>query len=40
MAERPARALPQLELDVDDEGYLVAKRDFTEPVGPSFWERG
>jgi len=35
-----ARPLPQLEIDVDDEGYLVAKRDFTEPVGPSFWERG
>ena len=35
-----ARALPQLELGVDDQGYLVAKRDFTEPVGPSFWERG
>jgi ubiquinol-cytochrome c reductase iron-sulfur subunit len=25
---------------VDDEGYLVAQSDFTEPVGPSFWERG
>jgi ubiquinol-cytochrome c reductase iron-sulfur subunit len=35
-----ARALPQLELAVDDEGYLAAKGDFTEPVGPSFWERG
>ncbi len=35
-----ARALPQLPLEVDDEGYLVAQRDFTEPVGPSFWERG
>jgi ubiquinol-cytochrome c reductase iron-sulfur subunit len=35
-----ARALPQLELTVDEEGYLAAKRDFTEPVGPSFWERG
>ena len=35
-----ARALPQLELTVDDEGYLAAKRDFNEPVGPSFWERG
>jgi ubiquinol-cytochrome c reductase iron-sulfur subunit len=22
------------------EGYLVAQSDFTEPVGPSFWERG
>jgi len=32
-------ALPQLPLTVDDEGYLVAQSDFTEPVGPSFWER-
>lgn len=35
-----ARALPQLPLAVDSEGYLVAQSDFTEPVGPSFWERG
>jgi ubiquinol-cytochrome c reductase iron-sulfur subunit len=35
-----ARALPQLPLAVDAEGYLVATSDFTEPVGPSFWERG
>jgi ubiquinol-cytochrome c reductase iron-sulfur subunit len=35
-----ARPLPQLELTVDSEGYLAARRDFTEPVGPSFWERG
>ncbi len=35
-----ARALPQLPLALDDEGYLVATSDFTEPVGPSFWERG
>jgi len=34
-----ARPLPQLPLDVDSEGYLVAARDFTEPVGPSYWER-
>jgi ubiquinol-cytochrome c reductase iron-sulfur subunit len=34
-----ARALPQLPLTVDEEGYLVAQSDFTEPVGPSFWER-
>jgi ubiquinol-cytochrome c reductase iron-sulfur subunit len=34
-----ARALPQLPLAVDSEGYLVAQSDFTEPVGPSFWER-
>ena len=24
---------------VDAEGFLVAQSDFTEPVGPSFWER-
>jgi ubiquinol-cytochrome c reductase iron-sulfur subunit len=35
-----ARPLPQLPLEVDDEGYLVARSDFTEPVGPSYWERG
>ncbi|MRG58380.1 Rieske 2Fe-2S domain-containing protein [Agromyces sp. CFH 90414] len=34
-----ARALPQLPIAIDDEGYLVAQSDFTEPVGPSFWER-
>jgi ubiquinol-cytochrome c reductase iron-sulfur subunit len=34
------RALPQLAIEVDAEGYLVAQGDFTEPVGPSFWERG
>jgi ubiquinol-cytochrome c reductase iron-sulfur subunit len=34
-----ARPLPQLPIAVDDEGYLVAQSDFTEPVGPSFWER-
>ena len=33
------RPLPQLPITVDDEGYLVARSDFTEPVGPSFWER-
>ncbi|GCE78034.1 cytochrome bc1 complex Rieske iron-sulfur subunit [Cellulomonas biazotea] len=33
------RALPQLPITVDDEGYLVAQSDFHEPVGPSFWER-
>jgi ubiquinol-cytochrome c reductase iron-sulfur subunit len=33
------RPLPQLPIAVDDEGYLVAQRDFDEPVGPSFWER-
>lgn len=33
------RPLPQLPITVDSEGYLVAQRDFDEPVGPSFWER-
>jgi ubiquinol-cytochrome c reductase iron-sulfur subunit len=35
-----ARALPQLPLGLDSEGYLIALSDFEEPVGPSFWERG
>jgi ubiquinol-cytochrome c reductase iron-sulfur subunit len=35
-----ARPLPQLPLAVDSSGYLVAASDFTQPVGPSFWERG
>jgi ubiquinol-cytochrome c reductase iron-sulfur subunit len=35
-----ARALPQLPLVVDEDGYLAAQHDFDEPVGPSFWERG
>ena len=34
-----ARALPQLPISVDSEGYLVARSDFEEPVGPSYWER-
>lgn len=34
------RPLPQLPLEVDEEGYLVAKSDFTAPVGPGFWNRG
>jgi ubiquinol-cytochrome c reductase iron-sulfur subunit len=34
-----ARPLPQLDITVDGEGYLVAREPFTEPVGPSFWER-
>ncbi len=35
-----ARPLPQLAITVDDEGYFIAKGDFTEPVGPTYWERG
>ncbi|MBK8463427.1 MAG: Rieske (2Fe-2S) protein [Nigerium sp.] len=34
-----ARALPQLPLRMDAQGYLVAQSDFTVPVGPSFFER-
>jgi ubiquinol-cytochrome c reductase iron-sulfur subunit len=34
-----SRPLPQLQITVDAEGYLIAKGDFSEPVGPSFWER-
>ncbi|WP_062073503.1 cytochrome bc1 complex Rieske iron-sulfur subunit [Demequina sediminicola] len=33
------RPLPQLPIAIDDEGYIVAKNDFDEPVGPSYWER-
>jgi ubiquinol-cytochrome c reductase iron-sulfur subunit len=35
-----ARPLPQLPLMLDSDGYLAAASDFTQPVGPSFWERG
>lgn len=35
-----ARAVPQLPLAVDSEGYIIATSDFKEPVGPSYWERG
>ena len=33
------RALPQLALDVDAAGFLIARGDFTEPVGPDDWWR-
>ena len=32
-------ALPQLQIRVNSQGYLEAADDFTEPVGPSYWER-
>ena len=35
-----ARSLPQLPIYIDSDGYFRAVSDFTEPVGPSFWERG
>lgn len=34
-----ARALAQLPITIDKDGYLVANGDFIEPVGPAFWER-
>ncbi len=34
-----ARPLPQLDITVDSEGYLVARAPFDQAVGPSFWER-
>ncbi|GAA1981252.1 ubiquinol-cytochrome c reductase iron-sulfur subunit [Amycolatopsis minnesotensis] len=33
------RALAQLPITVDDKGYLIARGDFIEAVGPAFWER-
>lgn len=33
------RSLPQLPLDVDADGYLVAVDDYDEAIGPAFWER-
>jgi ubiquinol-cytochrome c reductase iron-sulfur subunit len=35
-----ARPLPQLPIDADADGYLVAQGDFSGPVGPGFWDRG
>jgi ubiquinol-cytochrome c reductase iron-sulfur subunit len=35
-----ARRLPQLKIQVDGDGYFVAQGDYSQPVGPSFWERG
>jgi ubiquinol-cytochrome c reductase iron-sulfur subunit len=33
------RPLAQLPITVDAEGYLIARHDFIEAVGPAFWER-
>jgi ubiquinol-cytochrome c reductase iron-sulfur subunit len=33
------RSLPQLPLAVNGDGFLVAQRDYLEPIGPTFWER-
>ncbi|MEH1057800.1 Rieske 2Fe-2S domain-containing protein [Micromonospora sp. CPCC 206171] len=34
-----SRRLPQLPIEVDEEGFFVAKSDYTETIGPDFWER-
>ncbi|MFD4368851.1 ubiquinol-cytochrome c reductase iron-sulfur subunit [Rhodococcus sp. NPDC058521] len=34
-----ARALPQLPITVNEEGFLVTTGDFIEALGPAFWER-
>lgn len=34
-----ARPLPQLNVTIDAEGFLIARTPFSEPVGPSFWGR-
>ncbi len=34
------RPLPQLPLMVDADGFLQAQRDFDQPIGPGFWNRG
>jgi ubiquinol-cytochrome c reductase iron-sulfur subunit len=34
-----ARPLPQLRISADQDGYLYAVGPYSQPVGPSFWER-
>lgn len=34
-----AKALPQLPLEIDDEGHLVAGGVFSAPIGPGFWNQ-
>ena len=34
-----SRALPQLPIEIDADGFVVAQSDFHEPVGPTFWNR-
>jgi ubiquinol-cytochrome c reductase iron-sulfur subunit len=34
-----ARPLPQLQINVDKDGYFYAVGPYSQPVGPSFWER-
>jgi ubiquinol-cytochrome c reductase iron-sulfur subunit len=34
-----SRSLPQLPLTTDSSGYVVSQSDYTQPVGPGFWNR-
>ena len=34
-----AAALPQLPLGIDSAGFLIARGDFSDPVGPAYWHR-
>jgi ubiquinol-cytochrome c reductase iron-sulfur subunit len=34
-----ARALPQLPLEIDGDGTVVARDAFSEPIGPAYWNR-
>lgn len=34
-----ARSLPQLPLAVNEDGEIIARGDFSGPVGPGFWDR-
>lgn len=34
-----ARSLPQLPLALNDDGEIIARGDFSGPVGPGFWDR-
>jgi ubiquinol-cytochrome c reductase iron-sulfur subunit len=34
-----SRPLPQLPITVDDSGYFVARSDYKEAVGPTYWNR-
>jgi ubiquinol-cytochrome c reductase iron-sulfur subunit len=38
LAGPAARPLPQLRLEIDEEGYLRAGGDFSAPVGPATWD--
>ncbi len=34
-----ARPLPQLPVEIDGDGFLRARGDFPEPIGPGYWDR-